>query len=428
MLLPFAAQAGSFHPAHVPTQSLGVFGLAIVLLVADAAAARSRAVVAPPIAERHLWWVAVTLIALSAGLQFTHFLLMPRIPVLTLLFGGGSTQALREAASKTLPVPFFVIYLFQFSLVVLAPLIIAILVQLRRYWWLALYLALSAFYAVSTTARLPALLLAGLTGLLLFLRTGPLSKAVRRMVWGSALIAAAALLGPAATHPLGIFRYRVPEALWFDPEVARGLSPEQKSIFTLPDHSRRFFSLPNSVRRLGLYPQDQDIDEWLRISNYAAYRLLLVPSEVAHWWYVYFSEDSRRVGWRGLTPATRLDPEYRPPANELGRWAFLARHPGLFGPTIHAYASADADAYARWGLPGIVCVGLLIGAFRLVLSRLRTEVFLSDAMYFAALFVISYTLPMGSIFAALVPQGGGGFAVLLAILRLRARAYREVAF
>jgi hypothetical protein len=157
--------------------------------------------------------------------------------------------------------------------------------------------------------------------------------------------------------------------------------------------------------------------------NYATYRLFLVPAEVSHWWYRYFPDHSGGyLGLSGLTPGSRSRADFRHPANAVGFWAYRARHPNQYGETVRAYASVDADAYARGGVLGIFLCAIALGLFRFSLKALGVGDVWSRYLGFAGCMILGLILPNGSIFAALVVQGAGVYLVLITLLRVKRRA------
>jgi hypothetical protein len=160
----------------------------------------------------------------------------------------------------------------------------------------------------------------------------------------------------------------------------------------------------------------------LQEADFFVYRAFLVPSEVSHWWYVYFPEYSGGFAGAGdYSYARRLRPGFEHPSNQLGKFAFLARHPKHYLETIRAYASADADAYGRFGIFGVLVVSVLLFLLRSSVALMRTPGFWSSYACFCFLLLLGLTLPSGSLFAILLAQGVGPFYILIVALYFLSR-------
>lgn len=138
-----------------------------------------------------------------------------------------------------------------------------------------------------------------------------------------------------------------------------------------------------------------------------------MPVEVSHRWYIYYpSIHGKYLAFFGLTPASRREKGFRHPANQVGIWAYRKRFPEKYLASVRAYASADADAQALWGIPGLLVVGCLILVIRLASATLVVEGFLGKVLPACSLTILALCLPMASLQATLLAQG---LAVLLAL-------------
>ncbi len=123
-------------------------------------------------------------------------------------------------------------------------------------------------------------------------------------------------------------------------------------------------------------------------TSYYYYRLILVPIEVNDFWYKYF-EHREKVGF---FPVEK-------PAVTIGAQVYHRLWPTKYLKTCHAYASYDADAYARFGWPG---VGV---AFVMVLALAWWIAYLPDLLWVMAVVHLYIMLQVSSLQAILFAQG-----------------------
>jgi hypothetical protein len=150
-----------------------------------------------------------------------------------------------------------------------------------------------------------------------------------------------------------------------------------------------------------------------RAVNYVMYRTVLAPVEVSHRWYIFYPEiHGSYLGFYGLTPSSRNDPMFQHPANKVAIWSYASRFPNKYLHSAYAYASIDADAWARWGKIGLIGVAFILLVFRIVAGNVRLEGRFGDSIYTAFLVVFSFSLPMASLQALLQAQGAFYFWLL----------------
>lgn len=326
---------------------------------------------------------------------------------------------LREDSSKLLKVPQPFIYACQ-TAIILTP-VVAFLLYYQGSWILAVVLTLfSLFYSRATLAKGPLLVL-----LSLYLCVGwaQLSRRTRRILFTGGL----AVLLPVAIsatlfltrHPFSILNFRVPEATQeaILKHPLRPIRPGQLT-FALTDHYR----LLDDFRFQDQYRDVPPLTEYQKQINYFSYRAFLTPVEVSHRWYTFFPDVyGGYLGSYGLTRATRNSPTFQHPSNLVGIWAYMDRFPKYYFKSLHAYASADSDAYSRWGVPGLLVIGLVIFAIRLLLSAVRDQSLAGSCLYYASILLLGINLPQASIQAILVAHGLALFIVLAACVSLRSR-------
>ena len=395
MVLPFSIQQAGFSQQHLPIHALGLFLVGGALLVGDTLQIGSKTPQRTMKDSFQTATVAYVIMLAVLLLQASHLCLMPQIPLLAKYFGksGSSSDlvALREASSKYLEVSPVYIYLCYASLIVLAPLGVAMLIRTKRWFPAGLLFVTSLFYSGSTLEKSP--LYVFLVLCFIFCFAGLQENWRRRLLrW---LVGGAILGGSVVAHFLifnerSIFNYQVSPGRW------AGKMSMRPPVVSIADR----------WRIMNIEGLDLALSPFQRTVNYCIYRVFLAPVEVSHWWYLYYPEvHGSYLGWDGLTPSSRKASSFQHPANRLGRWAYLSRYPSLYRSSLHAYASVDADAYARWGTGGLFIVAWLVLAFRMAIKYFRSGGYWGTCLNIAILFVLAETMPRASLQAALVANG-----------------------
>lgn len=435
MVVPFGLQSSFFSKPSLGYQAWGIIAVGLTLLIADTWPGRrngdgqgwlTNSTLQGSVVKRaeclHLR-LAWLLVLTAIGFQCFHYIKMPQIPLLEVLKGRGwdSVVIMREESSKLLPIHPVIIYLSQWTYSVVTPLVVTLFVLHKRFKIAGLFFLNSVFYAASTLAKFPPVLTVVLTGVFLF-SISPL--VLRKYLLRGILVAGIAvvsLLAITFTQPLNPISYRASApriaemnanfSRWRQQGVGggngkdKGASPD----WTLPDHFRELFS----GRQYAIVPY------WQERLNYYFYRIFLVPAEVSHRWYHFFPVSSSGfVGWQGLRNRGSL--AERPP-NRVGLWAYFSRFPTQYFPTVSAYASADADAWSRFGSLGLLGLTILLLGLRLGILYLKTQSSVSRALNHGALFILGVNLPMASLPAIIVAQGLLAYLIGLFFLRILER-------
>ena len=425
MVAPLMFQAGQLYQKTLGIQVLGVTIFSFFILLGDI------------ISNQHIGfkeritkttnfhkYIAYALIIISLTMQFIHYSLMPDIPLILYLRDlGASLQSfisngewnftdrhtyyisLREASSKNLQVSALFLYVCQASRYIFIPLATLLLLQYKKYLMISILILATLFYSRSTLAKGPLYIV----GTLLFIQFLLYFKPYKKKIFLYPTLAIISisflfLLGYFGLNKDSLFNKKASKH-----EIARVYKelsqyPDNKLFFTLADHYRVSHAPSNFFKKQ---------------LSYFAYRIFLVPSEVSHYWYLYFSEIKKEyVGLYGLTSSSRQSKNYVHLANEVGKWAYLRKFPEWYSKTIRAYCSADADAFARGGFLWIILVGFLLSLFRISLSLFKGSVLTTRIFYTTSLFLLSVNLPVSSLQAILIAQGVGLCLPLLVLLHI----------
>lgn len=103
------------------------------------------------------------------------------------------------------------------------------------------------------------------------------------------------------------------------------------------------------------------------------------------------------------------------PAQLIGIKEFHARFPEKYPIETYAYASFDADAYARWGLPGLIFVALLYSGMRLSLAVVDPANSAASGAFYAAGIILLAGLPATASMQSILIAHGFPLLVLLAL-------------
>ena len=358
--------------------------------VLGAPARRAASTSREPESEVPRW--AWGLLVLSLIIFSTHAALMPKIPLLELLFHPGLTAgqltAAREASDKLLPVPLPLKYLFLWNQRVIVPIVLCMFLLSGSAAIRAVVVpALVVLSAMTLEKSFPtfAILSAGL-GVATFRHAGLLSRPV--------VVGVIVALGVSFALS-GATRFHNTEPRRSTPAVATPQHPDAGRAPAQPGRGTTPVAL--QIRRLALHPFE-----------FAYHRILASPSDVAYAWFEYFPD--RFGGFlrgRSWNMFARLQPGFQHPANLVAIYAYQQRDTTHYLPTVYAYAAFHADAWANFGYPGVIGACILAGAVLLIGDA---AVALSDSPLTAgasgaAVSILATTLTAGGLQAALVAQG-----------------------
>jgi hypothetical protein len=326
-----------------------------------------------------------------------HLILLKHIPLwekyVNKISDAKILLSMREHTSKFLSVPDVVKYLFNWIGNISGPIGVILLILKRKYIRSAVFFLLALVYAKMSLAQIPLIIL--ITAIIvLLLGRNPYNKRIK-IYTVSAVVAVPIFLGSTVFliwSPNSIFNYEPSQI------EANSLSLPQndpRSVLTIGDKTRLRSELYGNTKLPFLQSR----------CNYYLYRIFLVPIEVSSRWYQYFSGVSGEfIGLEGLTPGTR-GKQYVHPSQRVGNWSYTSRFPKYYSETIHAYASIDADAYARFGTVGIVVAGVLVFLIRFGMKVLLGNTTMSPILYSLGIVMLALLLPIASLQAILIANG-----------------------
>lgn len=395
MAAPCFIQAQYFNQIYVDRQRIAVLITGFTLLAGDIFAllhtqnsTTDIGPTEPSSADKRLLYACALGVAL---IQLSHLFLMPKIPLVARITGGYTAESLallREDASKLLRVPGAIKYIWQTSLVLAPAVIFALLRSAKKMPAFALF-SLSLFYSYSTLARGPALAFIAILTFLFFVFA-------RSRLWGIARLATNVSLIP-------IIVFAVTLVVINDKRAAE---KRNRQTYATEAPGEVSFTWGDHIRTFGLLPGDSFPFATNAVFAKVLYRGFVVPSEVSHRWYIYYPDiNGSKLGLYGLTAKTRTDPNYQPPANTVGNWAYSKRYPDNYGSTIGAYCSADADAHARFGMLGVIIAALTLLVLRALLTFLPGHNQFMRILEVVGVATMALTLPSTSVQALCAAHG-----------------------
>lgn len=408
MLLPLAFQYGDLHETGRALQLTLVSGIAACLFLADVLCFNKAIKRRPGMARSPAMpWLVLT------GLGFllpvaTHLFLMPKIPLVAVLFDKDATEnaltLLRLNSTKLLAVPPIINYTFNWAMVVFAPIHIVVALFVGRWRQAVLGLVLASLYAAATLARLPLVLLLATCVVASCVMPGP----VRRHLCAG--LVGLVLLG------FGFIGVLFASGSLVHLKSASGHAPSPAITQMMPDDPRRALTYGDNFR-FEPDPAEMPRSKLQTMLEYVVYRAWLTPSDVSNRWYQYFIYVQKEpLGLRNFYPAPR-DAATQSPSRAVGLWAYRARFPHKYWDTISAYASFDADAFARGGVLGVAVALVLLVLARVGAAYLLTAHPVGLASYgvlLSALAILPSSASLQAIFGA-----NGLFIVLMILLGIR---------
>jgi hypothetical protein len=156
----------------------------------------------------------------------------------------------------------------------------------------------------------------------------------------------------------------------------------------------------------------------LNIATYAVYRIWLTPADVSNRWYQYYTYEKKEpLGLQGFLPSRDMNKIM--PSREVGIWAYQVRFPTRYSDAINANASFDADAFAHYGVLGVVIATALLLLARIGASFLLTSHTLGLVGYGVLLCGLAILPSSASLQAVFGAQGLFVILIGLVIIRLQ---------
>jgi len=410
MLLPLAFQFSDLHPTGRVLQMGIVFVIALLLFTADwvglRIACQRRRILHEAQANR---WRFVLGLGFAVPLA-AHLYLMPRIPLLAILQEPATSESamtmLRLEAGKLMHVPSFVMYVFNWALVVFAPVYVVASWLTGHKRAAVTGLLLACAYAAATWAKLPIVLLV-LT--CLFAGCVVPGHWRRKLCTGAIGLVLAAILILAAMFAAGSLQHLKGAGN----HAQEGVLKDMRK-----DDPRRALTYGDNFRFESATPEDGG-SHLTDLLEYVVYRGWLTPSDVSNRWYQFFTYAHKApIGLRSLLRShDEAGSAEQAPSRQVGLWAYRARFPHRYWDNVNAYASFDADAFARGGVVGVFIATMLFLVLRIVSAWLLTSHPVGQAAYAVLLCGLAILLPVASTQAILGANGLFLIPVMLCLIR-----------
>jgi hypothetical protein len=374
-VLPFWIVSGRFAEDTANIQLIGISVVSIAICLSDAFASAYARVPAKTERLSIDGLLLPVLVVFVLLIPIVHLLSAGHVPLIERLnpdLSPEESAMIRENFSKLLALPEFIKVVFNWNIVLFAPVLTAYLVKTER-WRGAVFVAVwTVLYALASSARLPFILYLANTFLIIVLLAPPRvgRTVVICTIGGLSVLTAATQERVAALDQ------------WY--ELASASGTEMPGFGQFQAHASRtgLPVTPGDMERL----DDRLLDEqrpstFTRYGDYAVYRAFLGPIEVANRWYAFFPDASG--GWRPMRDLVPL-PGLRSAqhaANRLAIWAYVERFPRNYFQTSRAYAGLDADAYSYGGLILVALAGFVLLIIRILGVLLLSSGRLSAILY-----------------------------------------------
>lgn len=392
MIIPLAVTTG-WSDAASSMQASGAVLLGMALLAGDAVAMRYESnKAAGLVVPSRLWTLFAVMPALVAvAIMAWHVHLMPTIPLLEKVTSSITPQELlahREASSKLLDIPKPVMWLFNQAPTVFGVVAIWAFWKQRKPLVSCALGFLFLMYAVITTSLA--------TGFLFLGAIACLVSVPFRMKYPRTLSLATIIL-VFTVYGLAVFLFA---------QSHNAFRPDKYELLRI-ELSKQPFTAADCFRTDRYSDFVKTVSPARASLNRVIYRAVLTPVDVAHRWYLFFSESYN--GKIGLL----LEIDYpngsgvtkRAPSNVIGIWAYQSRFPDKYIDSTSAYASADADAFAHFGFVGIAIVAFAILAWRVSMAVISSKLPVTQPLAVIVVFYVAALLPHASLQAIFISQG-----------------------
>lgn len=411
--LPFILNSGGISLEIATTQMLGLSFFTLAFFVGDFCAIRARNGMPNealnPISGRSQRIIIISLSLLVLLIPIYHLANVQTIPALiwlTDVYAPHEVSESREDFGKLLEVPNVMKYAFNWVMSVFGPILIVTLLFAKRFLWAAMFGIWLVAYALLSTAKAPITIFVLLT----VVGTTPL--------WGFRLTAIArycVFISFVTLMVAGIIR-SVGITQEFNEGVRFKTSFLELQKGLLEEFPERGFSLSDVDR----FREAQANQPFRNTYKYLVYRVFLTPVEVSYHWYTYFPKYAD--GWRSVEEVAGVRSEGQAhAANRVGVWAYRQFFPTKYAPTVSAYASIDADAYAFGGLFSVGLAAFITFICRILIIPVMRESQLGQACGLMMLTFLGIFPASASLQAILIPQGFGLILFFCGLLLLRSK-------
>lgn len=337
--------------------------------------------------KKIIYFFAIALFLLS----ITNLIMMPKIPFVQWLMGTGRDTVemanSRMLATKSLPAPRVLLYLFNWALLFVTPLLIVMLARERKIFF-SFFVFLWAFlYGMITMARLPAMFMCFNLMYSFCFSYQRFRITITRFVFLLLVLFSVVTLAELVINR---------EALNTNDQYAYSMKYDVQD-------PRFHNTVADRVRILGS-PSAQNssmLDVFEERLRYLVYRMWLTPADVSMRWYQYYTIHDY-AGWASVLSTSGGDAA---PSRTVGVWGYVDKFPQFYLSSINAYASFDADAFSRGGIISVVFATLALGLCRLLLFFLRGGSVTSAAAYGVGIALLTVLPIQASVQAILAAHG-----------------------
>lgn len=392
MVVPFIVTSKYFSSESAIKQSWGILIFSMAFQASDYFAVRTAAVtkISGQIKEifslRLLFWISV---GISLLIPACHYILSKQIPLIDQVFSEKTFKQIsveRENYSKLSQIPSIFKILPNYLFAVFAPFAIVVLLWIRKKPVAVFLIIWTVFYALSSSADFPVLVLIGT----IFICALPLLNSSQKR-----LVTFASIFFLTVTTLSGlILLNRVNQSSL--PCVVNGIH------VSTPGDKIRTCRKDNVI--------------WVNpVVDRIGYRVFLTPIEVSNNWYRYFGSENNNK--REITSV--FDRQLsKSAANEVGQWAFVRKFPEEYLKSNASYASIDADAFS-FGSIYMILVPFLIFLTRILPIVRSRKIILNGNLFEGFIIAQLCIFPFLASFQAILFTQGLGFLIVVILLSSR---------
>jgi hypothetical protein len=380
MIIPFMATSKFFPTEAASSQFRGVLIFYAAFQISDYISVKAsrknqvkNEVTKDPPYLGTLFWLSLVL---SFLIPLIHYLISKQIPFLDQVFSQKTYQEIsieRENYSKLSNVPSILKILPNLLFTVFAPFAVIALIWKRRIPIALIVFFWSLFYALSSTADFPVLVLIA-----------------------SILIGAMPLLSQNHKRLIMLFCLTALTATTISGLVL--LNTVNQSTLPCIENGIYTATPGDKIRTCR-----EEHEVWVNpVVDRIGYRVFITPIEVSNNWYQYFVPENQHkreiisIVDRNLTKSA---------ANEVGIWAFVTKFPDQYLESNASYGSIDADAFS-FGWTYMILISLSVFLIRISpifrFQRLASSKNLFEGFIVAQLCIFPF---LASLQAMLFTQG-----------------------
>jgi len=390
MVLPYLFSYRFFPESTRLDQILGISFINIAILLGDfLSIANQKRLMELEVPRVYKFKCFKILILIIIFFPILHYTISGNIPLLDYLFKNFTNieDSLNRTNFTKTSIPYVMGITSNLYVVILIPITLIFLIHMRKLVLSLLVLSWGAFYAVSSGAKGPLVML--LVSMAFAYSFSKNKKVLEKL---SFVVLAAIFTSVLSGYIYG--NYMLSNSTKCVVPVGVKVTPANISRSCLADE------------KLSINP----------IVNTLGYRVFLTPIEVSNHWYEYYKVTDRNI----FDVLTRR--ESPKASNLVGIKYYFDKFPNSYTKYINANSSIDADAFSIFGLIGVAIVSLFLFGLRVYIGNHRPHSPPITKSFEGIALSLLVTLPFTASFQAIL-LAQGMIALILMIFYFRNQDY-----